>query len=86
MVMTTFKPILNEKVGYHLPSSSGVARMRRKRPWPPRNKFAQIFASAFYQFSAVIKQTEVTVVLTTSLADYVTVYPFPKKIGCVTAR
>jgi len=37
------------------PGISGAARMRPKRPWPPLKKHAQIFVSAFYQFSAIRK-------------------------------
>jgi len=56
MVIITFKTILNELVGYRF------ARQTVTQPeWDwrghvlPRNKLAQIFAGAFYQFAAVRK-------------------------------
>jgi len=80
--------MLNEKVGYSFAGNSSAARMRPKRPWPPRNKIAQIIASTLYQFSAVRKWTEVAVGLkTTSVTDDVNDWPIQKKItDCATAR
>jgi len=38
-----------------LPGKSGAVRMRAKKAWPPQNKLFQVFAGAWYQFSAVRK-------------------------------
>jgi len=39
----------------------GAARMRPKRPWPPRKKLVKIFRWCFISISTVRKQTEGTV-------------------------
>jgi len=63
--------------------TSGAARMRPKRPWPPQSKLAKIFTGALYQFSTVRKQTEVTVGLKmTSVTVDVIDWPLSKEILC----
>jgi len=66
---------------------SGAAWVRPKRPWSPRNKLANTFTGALYQFSTVRKYMERTVGLKmTSVTDDVIDWPLPNKIlGCATA-
>jgi len=81
MVIITFKTILNEKVLSFCKVTVPKPDWVRRGHGLPRNKLAQIFAGAFYQFSVVRKQTEVTVGLkTTSLTDYVTDYSSQTKL------
>jgi len=56
MVIITLKIILNEKVGYHFRQVTVVQSGWDQRGHGlPRNKLAQIFSGAMYQFSAVTK-------------------------------
>jgi len=54
MVIITFKTILNDKVGYHLPGNSGAARMRPKR-WLPSKQTCSDFCWCFLSIFSCYK-------------------------------